>query len=119
MDGNGAAFEEQFIMNSKKQPFLKKQDRFDGKETVIKVGNLTFNFDQGDEIFDLSAPCKESLKARGMKMKDVDIKNKHCQVCQHELVEKKTAQCDFCALFGCTECVYKQFPFPVQENGGQ
>jgi hypothetical protein len=24
MDGNGAAFEEQFIMNSKKQPFLKK-----------------------------------------------------------------------------------------------
>ena len=45
MDGNGAAFEEQFIANSKKQQFLKKQDRFDGKETVIKVGNLTFNFD--------------------------------------------------------------------------
>lgn len=91
MDSNGAAFEEQFIMNSKKLPFLKKQDRFDGKETVIKVGNLTFNFDQGDEIFDLSAPCKESLKARGLKMKDIDIKNKHCQVCKHELIEKKTA----------------------------
>lgn len=91
MDGNGSAFDEQFILNSKKQPFLKKQDRFDGKETKIKVGNLTFNFDQGDEIFDLSAPCKESLKARGLKMKDVNIKNKNCSVCKNELVEKKTA----------------------------
>lgn len=50
---DGAAFDSEFIANSKKQPFLKKQDKFDSNETTIKVGKRTFKFDQADAIFDL------------------------------------------------------------------
>lgn len=45
MEENEAAFDEEFIANSKKQPFLKKQDKFDGNKTEITVGKFKFPFD--------------------------------------------------------------------------
>lgn len=117
MDDNGAAFDEEFIANSKKQPFLKKKEKFDGNETVITVGKFKFLFDQNDSIFDLSQPCNDSLKAKGLKLKDIDLPTKDCKVCKTIMTDlKKVSQCDFCACFGCQECVHKQFPFPVKEK---
>ena len=53
------------------------------------MGDKTFNYAQGDEIFNLSQAAKESLKARGLKMKDVDVKGKPCNVCKKEMEPKK------------------------------
>ena len=117
LEDNGAAFDEEFIANSKKQPFLKKKEKFDGNETVVTVGKYKFPFDQNDTIFDLSSACKDSLKAKGIKLKDIELKSKECKVCKVTVQDiKKIVQCDFCAQFGCQECIYKQFPFPVVEK---
>jgi len=93
-------------------------ERFDGNQTQIKVGEKMFNFAQGDEIFNLSQPTKDCLKARGLKIKDIDLKGKPCNVCKKEIEPKKAQQCEFCAHFGCGECVYKQFPFPIENSDG-
>jgi len=37
LDDNTDAFDAEFINKSKKQPFLKKQDIFDGNQTIITV----------------------------------------------------------------------------------
>lgn len=66
------------------------------------VGKLKYPFNQNDSIFDLSEPCKQSLKSLGVKMKDFQTKTKECEVCKIAIQDvKKIVQCDFCALFGC------------------
>ena len=63
---------------------------------------------------------EQTLKAQGLS-KNNKIKPSHvthveqCSVCRKARAEfkgRKVAQCDFCASFGCIECIYKVFPFP-------
>lgn len=46
-------------------------------------------------------------------MKDIDVQQEKCNCCQKPIREiRKLQQCEFCASFGCSDCIYKQFPFP-------
>ena len=47
-------------------------------------------------------------------MKDIEVSKDKCNCCSKPIKDiKKLTQCDFCACFGCGDCIYKQFPFPL------
>jgi len=59
---------------------------FDGNQTFINLGELgNYPFDMDDPIFELNSTCKKSMKYKGLKMKDINIKNTSCPICQKAL----------------------------------
>jgi hypothetical protein len=69
---------------------------------------MQFPFNQSEQIFELTGPSKDTLRAKGLKLKDIELKSKACKVCTKEVTDlKKIVQCEFCALFGCMTCIYK------------
>ena len=84
---------------------------------MVQVGpnNLRFAFDTEEQIYALSEANAATLKVQGKKLKPTSMKSSHCNICRKPkdaFKGKKVAQCDFCATFGCTECIFKTFPFP-------
>ena len=69
-----------------------------------------------DPIFELSAPSERARKLKKIKVKDLKVPPTVCSVCSLNFSEqgKKPTLCDFCSKYGCPDCVYKQYPFPVQ-----
>jgi hypothetical protein len=85
---------------------------------VGNKGNVPFDMDEN--IFDLDRPCPKAARYKGIKMKDINIPVNNCGVCNKLLqIPKAVQQCAFCALFGCLDCVYKQFPFPQKTVGDE
>ena len=101
----------------KKVATVNKKHTFDSRQTVITVGpnNIRYPFDTEEYIFSLGDLNDDTLKAQGLKMKPSLMKSESCGVCRKaksEFKGKKIAQCDFCATFGCIDCIFKVFPFP-------
>ena len=96
---------------------MNKTHAFDSRQTVITVGpaKLRYPFTTEEYIFALSDLNRNSFRAQGIKLKPSLVTQEHCGVCRKPKAEfkgKKIAQCDFCATFGCVECISKTFPFP-------
>ena len=92
---------------------------FDSQKAMITVGpkNKRFPFDTNEEIFDLSQPNQDCAKVLGVKIKDLDITQEKCQLCKISIKKlKKVVQCEFCAMFGCPDCIYKTLPFPKKDQ---
>ena len=112
------SFQEQFEQSRKKEVKLTKKHTFDSRQTVITVGpdNLRFPFDTEEHIFTLRDANQNCLKANGIKtIKIQNVQQENCGVCRKpksEFKNKKVAQCEFCAIFGCIDCIYKMLPFP-------
>ena len=111
------SFKEQFDKSRKKEVKLNKNHTFDSRQTVITVGpnNMRFPFDTGEHIFSLSDANQNCLKANGIKINFKNVQQENCGVCRKpksDFKGKKIAQCEFCAIFGCIDCIYKMLPFP-------
>lgn len=119
------AFNSQFDQTVKTPLTVNRNHVFDSRQTVITVGpnNYRFPFDTEELIFALDDVNPKSLKAQAIKFKPTLMEADSCSVCRRPKDEfkKKIAQCDFCALFGCADCVNKVFPFPQldREDGTQ
>ena len=83
---------------------------FDGTAMVVIPQNgRKIKFTQLDPVLSLEGP-HALFEKNGKKPESV----KKCQVCETDNV-KGWAQCEFCANWGCKTCVYKQYPFPIQQ----
>ena len=118
------AFKEQFEheLKKKKNPVVSKKHQFDSRHTVITVGQEghRYPYSTEDFIFSLDDLNPDTLRAQGLIKKDkikpslvTDVET--CGVCRKpraDFKSRKVAQCEFCASFGCIDCIYKVFPFP-------
>lgn len=68
-------------------------------------------YNRNDPILDLQEPHPYAQKANQKQEKKVAS----CYICEKEQ-PKKSAQCQFCALWGCSNCISKMYPFPVIEK---
>ena len=110
-------FDSSFETSMKKKTIVSRKHAFDSKNSVIIVGdnNTKYPFDTEEPIYALSDINKKCLKAKGVQLNPTLIIKDDCYVCKKpksDWKSKKVVQCDFCAKFGCQECIQKQFPFP-------
>ena len=68
-------------------------------------------FETFDPIFDLEAPHIYCLDSQKPSKSDKHL----CHVCQSDK-HKQWKLCEFCALWGCEKCVYKQLQFPKADR---
>ena len=92
----------------------KDRSLFEGHASVVIpqfASKTKVRFETFDPIFDLDAPHIYCLDAQKPSKSD-----KHtCHVCQTDK-HKQWKLCEFCALWGCEKCVYKQLQFPKAER---
>lgn len=100
---------------------MEDQGKFLTKKQEIFVGDQKFEFTQYDRIFKLSRTPHPELAAsikEGKKFKVAKLPCGNCFCCMKDLSLKvKQDICHFCTLQGCTDCVYKEFPFLNKEEG--
>lgn len=114
---NEDTFKSTFDEAKKRQVTVNKSHTFDSRQTVVTVGpnNSRFPFDTEDPLFAMSDINVACLKAQGQKIKQSLVTAENCYVCRKPKADwpkKKAAQCEFCAQFGCIECINQTFPFP-------
>lgn len=74
---------------------------------MIYVNGIEFEFNPNDKIFYLEGECDESIRTPRK------YKGAHeCGICRKHM-DKHHKQCNFCARMGCSECIYKKYPYPV------
>ena len=114
---NRSEFDSEFERNARNRVAVNKNHTFDSRQTVITVGpnNMRYPFDTEEAIFRLSSMNDACYTTqRNGKIKPTLVKQDACGVCRKpkDKFKNKIIQCHFCAMFGCSDCIGKLFPFP-------
>eukprot|EP00347_Sterkiella_histriomuscorum_P020614 403337136 len=97
---------------------FKKVDQeklFNRKQIIKVIGNEDVEFNQNDNIFQIQSSQIDTSVSQSQAFKLA--KGKNCFGCKTIMKKKSNIrQCDFCAKIGCKECVYKKFPYPMNQT---
>ncbi len=80
---------------------------------MIEVKGVEIEFTKFDNIFTISKSQIENQTKDQLALILGKNVGRECFCCRKIILKgTKQAQCDFCTLAGCKECVYKKFPYP-------
>ena len=113
-DKNKANFEKEFVDANKNKVVIKQAETFNNN--IIFVDGKEFKYDMKERIFFLSQTCPEASLNKGLARSKIVLPVDDCHACKRELDLKKFAQCEFCGLFGCGDCINKSYDFPNQPH---
>lgn len=88
-------------------------------QKIVVGHDMIFNVHEKDaELFHLSGPCAKAAQNKGMSKskKMFYLTTGKCDVCKSNLEKKKFSQCDFCGIYGCHDCICKEFPYPYDNH---